>query len=248
MSDVASATISVVIPAHNEARYLPRLLDSVDVARHRAEQGGGRVEVVVADDASTDATARLAADRGCAVLRLAVRNIGAARNGGARAARGEALVFIDADARLHPGTFVEIARLLAQPRVVGGASGVWLERWSLGLAATWAVMIPLVWLTGFDTGAVFCRRADFLAIGGYDERRRVAEDVDFLIRLRRFGRARGQRLVRARGIKAIASTRKFDRFGDWHYFAMAPVGLRLLRDRSHSDAFVERYWYDGTQR
>jgi glycosyltransferase involved in cell wall biosynthesis len=245
MSGAASPRLSVVVPAHNEARYLPRLLDSVDLARRRFASRGGVAEVIVADDGSTDTTAGIAAQRGCVVVPLTVRNIGAARNGGARAARGDGLVFIDADSRMHPDTLAEVARLLARPLVAGGTSGVTLERWSLGLAVTWSLMVPLVWLTGYDTGAVFCRRADFEAIGGYDERRRVAEDVDFLIRLERHGRARGRRLVRARGVKAIASTRKFDRFGEWHYFRLVPLGLRLLRDRSHSDAFVERYWYDG---
>ena len=44
----------------------------------------------------------------------------------------------------------------------------------------------------------------------------TAEDVDMLVRLRRLGRARGQKLVRLRGVKTITSSRKFDRHGDWH--------------------------------
>ena len=38
----------------------------------------------------------------------------------------------------------------------------------------------MVWLTGFDTGVVFCRRRDLEATGGYDESLRVAEDIRFL--------------------------------------------------------------------
>jgi len=244
----AAPTLSLVVPAYNEERYLPRLLASVAEARREYESHGGRLETIVADDGSTDGTARIAEDHGCLVASLEVHNIGAARNGGARVARGEHLVFVDADARIHPRTFTEVDRLLRSARVVGGASGVTMERWSFGIAATWAVMVPLVWLTGFDTGAVFCRRADFAALGGYDERRRVAEDVDFLWRLWRLGRARGQRLVRARGIKAVASARKFDEHGEWHYLRMLPLGLQLLFGRGHRDAFVSRYWYDASGR
>ena len=119
MGDASTPTLSLVIPAHNEERYLPRLLDSVAPARKPYEAQGSRAEIVVADDASTDATPSVARDRGCVVASLNVRNIGAARNGGARLARGVVLVFSDADARLRPRTFVEIGRPLRSPRGVG---------------------------------------------------------------------------------------------------------------------------------
>jgi hypothetical protein len=58
---------SLIIPAYNEERLLPRLLDSLDIAR--ASYGDrGAVEVIVADNGSTDRTAEIAADRGCRPL------------------------------------------------------------------------------------------------------------------------------------------------------------------------------------
>ncbi len=56
--------ISLVIPAWNEAEFLPRLLDSVDVARERFASGPEEVEVIVADNGSTDGTGALARERG----------------------------------------------------------------------------------------------------------------------------------------------------------------------------------------
>lgn len=56
---------SLVVPAYNEERYLPRLLDSVDTARQAYRGGPAQVEVIIADNASTDATARIARERGC---------------------------------------------------------------------------------------------------------------------------------------------------------------------------------------
>ena len=103
-------------------------------------------------------------------------------------------------------------------------------------------MLPTIWLTGMDTGVVFCRRADFEAIGGYDESRLLAEDVMFLLALRRLGRARGHKLMRARGAKAITSTRKFDEFGDWHYFGLLWQGLRHHL-KGDLGSFADRYWY-----
>ena len=235
--------ISLIVPAYNEERYLPRLLDSVDAAAAAYRAEGGELEVVVADNGSTDGTARVAAGRGCRVVPAVPRAIAAVRNAGARAARGEIVAFVDADARIHPRTFHEISRLLADERVVGGATGVSLDRWSLGIAATWAVMVPLVWITGFDTGVVFCRRGDFDAAGGYDETLRVAEDVAFLLALWRLGRRTRRRLVRARRAKAIASTRKFDEHGDWHYFGLMWRGLTHYLGVGNMDELTERYWY-----
>ena len=113
---------SLIIPAYNEERLLPRLLDSVDGARSAYADADSveadsieadsieadSIEVIVADNMSTDRTAQIAAARGCRVVRVAKRVIAAARNGGAQVARGEILCFIDADSRVHPQTFVAI--------------------------------------------------------------------------------------------------------------------------------------------
>jgi len=233
--------ISLVIPAYNEARLLPRLLDSVEAAKLRYDGG---VQVIVADNASTDATTTLALRRGCDVARVEKRCIAAARNGGARLAQGEIVCFIDADSSIHRDTFRAIDQALARPEVVGGATGVYPERWSVGIAVTWAAMMPLVWATGMDTGVVYCRRADFEALGGYDEAREFAEDVAFMWALKRLGAKRGQKLKRLTQVKAMASMRKFDRHGDWHYFTtVIPQGVPSVFQRSRRTDLAQRYWY-----
>ncbi len=237
--------ISLVIPAYNEERALPRLLDSVAAAARAYAHGRAAVEVIVADNASTDRTAEIARAHGARMIPVAKRAIAAARNAGAAAACGEILAFVDADTRIHVGTFDAIDRALASERVVGGATGVTLDRWSVGLAVTFALLMPMVWATSFDTGVVFCRRRDFESIGGYDEGLRVAEDVAFLVALRRLGRRRGRRLTRLQGVKAVASTRKFDEHGDWHYLTLLPraaVGF-ALRGRAGLRK-LEEYWYE----
>jgi len=236
--------ISLVIPAHNEAAYLPRLLDSVDVARQRYHRGGGAVQVIVADNASTDSTADLARGRGCEVVHVAERKIASARNGGTAAAVGPLLAYVDADARIHPETFNAVDGAMASGRFVAGATGVHLERMSPGIALTWALMVPWVILLRMDTGLVFCRREDFDAVGGYDERRFFGEDVQLLWDLKRVGKTRGQRLTRLRPVKAIASTRKFDIHGDWHYFGLiGRLLILMLRSPTKTTEFAQRYWY-----
>ena len=236
---------SLVIPAYNEERWLPRLLESVEAAASRYARGAPAVEVIVADNASTDRTAEIAGKRECRVVTVQTRSIAAARNGGGRAARGDLLAFVDADMRIHAETFNAIDRALASDRIVGGATGITLDRWSAGIAVTFAALLPVVWLTNLDTGVVFCRRVDFEAAGGYDETLRVAEDLSFLLALRRVGRRQGKRLTRLRRVKAVASTRKFDDHGDWHYLTRMPgltIGLLLKRPKSLRE--IERYWYE----
>jgi glycosyltransferase involved in cell wall biosynthesis len=235
--------ISLVVPAWNEAGRLPRLLASIEAARAAY---AGTVEVIVADNASTDATAAIASAAGCRVAPVEKRCIAASRNGGAALAQAPILAFVDADSVLHPGVFAAVAEAMADPRTLGGASRVTMERWSLGIALSFAAMVPMVWATGFDTGLVFWRRADFEAIGGYDETRMLAEDVDILWRLRRLGRPRGQRLVRLKGVRTVTSTRKFDQYGDWHWFAQMPrLGWHLLRGMRAAEGFAKKYWYEG---
>ena len=236
---------SLVIPAWNEERYLPRLFATVETARDRYSSDRGAIEVIVADNASTDATARVARDAGCRVVRVDERRIAAVRNGGAAEATGEVLAFVDADSQIHPETFLEIDEVLATGRVVGGASGVRMERWSAGIVATWCLLIPLVVLLRMDTGVVFCRRDDFESIGGYSRDRFFAEDVELLLALRRLGAARGQKLARLRRAKTIASTRKFDTHGDWHYFKLiAEVGLDMIRNPKAVSEYAVKYWYE----
>ena len=239
---------SLVIPAHNEEQFLPRLLDSVFAAREQWRRGPAAIEVIVADNVSTDRTAEVAKEWGCRVVRVEERRIASVRNGGAAIAGGEILCFVDADSEVHPDTFNAIEDSLARGRVVAGATGVWMERWSLGIAVTWALFMPMVWLTRMDTGVVFCRREDFVTIGGYDERRFFGEDVQLLWDLRRIGRKRKQRLTRLRTVKALGSTRKFDSHGDWHYFSdLFRLAPKMLWSPRASNNFANKYWY-GEQR
>jgi glycosyltransferase involved in cell wall biosynthesis len=239
---------SLIIPAYNEEAYLPALLNSVARARTRYIGGPDNIEIVVVDNASTDSTAKLARSSACRVVREDKRVIAAVRNTGARNARGQVLVFIDADNIMHPDTFNAIDQRLATGKVVAGASGVKMQRMSFGIAVTYALMVPLVWLTRMDTGVVFCRREDFETVGGYNEGRLFAEDVQLLWDLLKLGRKRGQKLCRIRSIKAIYSTRKFDRHGDWHWLGLALRFLYgLIFSKSSMDKFAQRYWY-GDQR
>ena len=148
--------LSVVIPAFNEERYLPTTLASINGAL----SSGTSSEVIVVDNQSTDATARIAADAGARLIVEAERNIGKVRNTGAAAAFGELIVFIDADTLVKPGVFEKIMRAAADARCLGGSVAVEYEaefrrlwvRWFMKL---WPLLGKLMRMRG---GALqFCR-------------------------------------------------------------------------------------------
>jgi len=97
VTDAAPASISVIIPARNEAASIDRVVKAV------LEQGAGvaACEVIVVDDGSTDDTAALARAAGARLLRRAptgpLGNPAAARNLGVSEATGDVLVFLDAN-------------------------------------------------------------------------------------------------------------------------------------------------------
>jgi glycosyltransferase involved in cell wall biosynthesis len=236
---------SLVIPAYNEAAFLPALLDSVDVARAQYVSGPVAIEVIVSNNMSTDQTADIAAARGCRVAQVEKRLIAAARNGGAAIAQGEIMCFIDADSRIHPQTFNAIDAALADGRLIVGTTGLNPDRWSLGIALTWLIATIMTFFARVDAGVVFCRRADFVTVGGYDESLEYAEDIKILVELKRLGRSRNQRFGRADGAKAITSTRKFDKHGDWHYFTKMPrVAFWMLINKTRVKRFTNQYWYE----
>src|SRR6266705_543403 len=102
MRPYSSGVLSFIVPAFNEELELPATIAAIrDAAQDRpasAEPTAGRqYEIIVVDDASTDATARVARDAGAQVVPISRRQIAAARNAGARVARGDVLFFVDAD-------------------------------------------------------------------------------------------------------------------------------------------------------
>jgi len=128
---------------------------------------------------------------------------------------------------------------------VGGGTKVVPERRSAGISATYAVMEVLVAAARVGGGAFWTLRSDFEAVGGFNESITVGEDVDFARRLKVRGRATGRRFTNLRSAPLTASCRKFDRYGDWHMFAMARELPAVYRSARGTDTeWVDRYFHD----
>src|ERR1051325_4679074 len=109
--------ISFIVPAHNEQASLGRTLEAI----HKAARAvGPPYEIIVADDASTDATSDIAAQNDAGVVHVNHRQIAAPRNSGARAAQGERLFFVDADTTIHSRALASALRAMDN----GAAGGV----------------------------------------------------------------------------------------------------------------------------
>lgn len=234
---------SVIIPAHNEEKYIGGCLKAVNAAAR--EVGSRRVQTIVVANRCTDKTAEIAKRYGAEVLINDDKCIASIRNTGARAAKGEIIVTIDADSQMPSGALREIRAMLDSGKFVGGGTRSKFDRMSLGIAvsAMYVAMniIPVMVrekaaLTG---GMFWCRKRDFDAVGGFDESLVSLEDLDFARRLKNLGLTRNQKYGTLRRSVIITSSRKFDEFGDWYLVKNRKLTKAIFtgKDREAADSF-----------
>jgi len=182
----AARAVSFVVPAFNEEHLLGQTLDAINRV---VSCMGIAAEVIVADDASDDATAALARSHQARVISVNHRHIAATRNAGARAATGEWLIFVDADTLVtEPLTRAALAAL--DGGAVGGGCRVRLDgRLPLYGRVLAASLLPVYRALRLAAGCfLFCTREAFNAAGGFDETLFAAEEAVLSRALGRQGR------------------------------------------------------------
>ncbi|MEV8070851.1 glycosyltransferase [Streptomyces sp. NPDC085995] len=243
---MTSPGLTVVIPAHNEAAYLPRYLPTVLSSLERwMETSGERGEVVVVDNASTDATADMAASFGVRVISETVRSIGRVRNAGAAAAEGRRLFFTDADVAL-PIEAITAAATAMDNGAVGGAIPPLYTPERLGARLLCAYWDHYRERHGGAQGvAQFATTAAFQEIGGYRDDLYMSEDVEFFRRLTAHGRRENAPVVILDELRVRPSSRRYDQ---WSSLRMLwwqnPVTARLRLNSPR----MWRHWYQSTVR
>jgi glycosyltransferase involved in cell wall biosynthesis len=243
--------LSVVIPVHDGEHVLERCL-----RRLRDSIGLDDYELVVVDDASTDASAAVAGSFGARVVRHDGRlGPAAARNAGAITARGSLVLFLDADVAVHPDTLARaVARFDSDPDLAALFGSYDDRPEEPGLVSQYRNLLHhFVHQRGrfeddvrpartFWTGCGMIRRDVFLDHGGFDPglyRRPAIEDIELGYRITRAGR----RIVLARDVQASHLKR-------WTFLDMVrtdvfrrgvPWMLLMLRSNvSESDLNVDR--------
>ena len=240
--------ISVVIPAHNEEKYIKRCIDSI----HKADGVfPGNTEIIVVCNRCTDKTESIARANGAIVLLNDDRCIARVRNTGINAAKGKIIVTIDADNRMTKGTLREIYALLRSGKYIGGGSPIRFERYSFPLWCNdreiyallrsgkyigggspirferysfplWCndIMVrTLAKVTGLYSGIFWAKKETFDAIGGFVDKKAM-EDVATAKLLKKYGKRYGMKYTTLKKNYLINSTRKYDDLGDWLYFKL----------------------------
>ncbi len=241
MTPASVPVASVLIPAYNEERFVGTAVASVRQAF--AECGAGAPEIIVCDNASTDATARVAMAAGATVVHEAHRQIARSRNAAARASSRPWLIWLDADSEMTPSLLRATLATMQEGRCCGGGAQVRL----VGPGLTWSPRFVLwAWNTAARLGKLaagsyfFARRDGWEAVGGFDEAVYAGEELGFARRLKAWGRERGLGFAWL-AEPVLSSTRKLVDHTPWQTVRqILPLVLpgRLAR---REDC---RYWYE----
>ena len=181
--------ISVIIPAFNEEKYIKYPMEGL------RKQTFKDFETIVVDGGSEDGTVRIAR-RFAKVIVVRKRGVSAARNAGARIARGRILFFLDADTKPSPGLLETYHRIFSDKSVAAATGPVYTlektkRRIILGYKFVSVIFVKASILAGnpLIVGSNFAMRADkFKKSGGFNEKLITYEDWDMSGRIQRYGR------------------------------------------------------------
>lgn len=192
--------LSVIVPVKNGRNVLPRMLDMLSKSALPRELW----ELIVVDDGSSDDSPAIASGYADLVIRLPGRSRGPgyARNRGVERARGECIVFLDADCLVRPDTLGRIAATMSSRSDVDAVFGAYCdEPDAAGLVSQYRNLLHHYThdqepgeAQSFWAGCGCIRRSALISVGMYDEwrfSRPQIEDVELGYRMT----ARGYRIV-----------------------------------------------------
>ncbi|MFJ9462048.1 glycosyltransferase [Viridibacillus arvi] len=235
---------SVIIPAHNEEKYIGKCLDSIK----RASQAyADQIEIIVVLNRCTDKTEEVAKSYNCITLKNNDKNLSKIRNAGAAIAQGEIIITIDADTQMTEGLLSNVGNYLASGKYIGGGVNGQFERVSLGIiVSAMLLIVPLLFKYGLiSVGIFWCYRKDFNAINGFNENMLMAEDADFAKRLKELGKKNNKKYGTIKN-GMITSCRRFDAYGDWGLLKNPRVILAYLNGTDQK--YADKTYYEDQER
>jgi glycosyltransferase involved in cell wall biosynthesis len=185
--------VSVIIPAFNEEKFLGNCLLSLK------EQNFKDFEVIVVDNNSTDKTTEIAKKFGVVLVSEKKQGVAFARNKGAKIAKGEILVFTDADTILPKNWLSRIQKEFENNKELvafGGSCEFYSGPISARISSKF-LLKPFLFLDKFFSGGfnlmgcnMAIKREAFLEVGGFNENLKLNEDVEISYRLRKAGKVK----------------------------------------------------------
>ena len=199
--------ISVIIPAHNEEKYIGKCLDSIKTAESNIDLP---LEIIVALNRCTDRTKDIAQSYQAITVREDEKNIAKIRNAGVKVSTGDVIVTIDADSWMTPNMLKKVILKLKSGKYIGGGVRIMPERISIGILFSLLMVVPYVLKSGISAGLFWLYKRDFEAIGGFDESYVSVEDYYFVLKLKAYGK---KKKLKFGTIMEIGRRRKLTR---WH--------------------------------
>lgn len=182
-------TISVVIPAYNEERLLPKTIRSLQQLDRKPD------EILIVNGGSTDQTAAISEKMGARVITVAHRGIGFARQQGLIAAKGDIIAFTDADTIVPKLWLTTIENTLFQPNVSGVFGSFRVTDGKPFYKFIINIYQPIVnqifyWFGIYMAAGqnVAFLKTKALEAGGFPAEYKIAEDVEMAHRLKKVGR------------------------------------------------------------
>ena len=197
--------LSIIIPTFNEENFLPSLLKSIK------RQSFLDQEIIIADAGSKDKTIEIAKKYGCQIVKGGLPAKG--RNEGAKIAKGDLLLFLDADVILPEGFFdsvltefkerdLDVASFFLEPQ-----SDKRGEKLLFNLFYNWPIII-FEKILSHGSQAILVKKEIFEKVKGFDEDIKFGEDHNFVRRVRKTGK-----FGLIRSSKILSSLRRFEKDG-----------------------------------
>lgn len=234
---------SIIIPAHNEENYLPETLSTLRSSLKKIEES---YEIIVVDNNSTDSTAKIARKFKTKLVSEEERKIARVRNRGAREAKGDWIIFLDADSLLEEQLLKKILEHIHSGEIIGGGALVDFSgpaplpaRWGL---AGWNFISRTLKLAAGSL--VFVKTGVLKSSGGFNESVYASEEIWLSRKLHREARKRGKKFVIITEYSIRTSPRKFHRFSTFQQLRW--LGMFLLAPwLIFSKKACKKFWYEN---
>ncbi|HOX29994.1 MAG TPA: glycosyltransferase [Candidatus Paceibacterota bacterium] len=231
--------LSIIIPTLNEEKFLPLLLEQIK------KQDFSDYEVIVADAGSSDRTVQIAREYKHRVIKGG--SVAYGRNQGAKTARGELLLFIDADNIYLPDDF--LSELVGQftekncdiasfPLYIDGNR---MDKVAYKVYNWWAKKLQNI--KAYATNSMIVKKKVFDQVGGFDESITIAEDHDFARRASKIGKFRYIEID-----PIFVSARRMEKEGRIRIYSKYILAEIYMEAFGPIKKDIFRYWKKETER